>query len=142
MPNIPDKILCSEIMNRDVISVAPHESVVQAIEIMQEHNIRHLPVLDNGDKIEGILSDRDTRQVLAILQVMGITLEQARGDLKVSEFMTTQVKTISPDTDATEAAQTMLNDKIDCLLVTENNNLSGILTDSDILAKFVQIYSS
>jgi acetoin utilization protein AcuB len=129
-------------MNRDVISVAPHESVVQAIEIMQEHNIRHLPVLDNGDKIEGILSDRDTRQVLAILQVMGITLEQARGDLKVSEFMTTQVKTISPDTDATEAAQTMLNDKIDCLLVTENNNLSGILTDSDILAKFVQIYSS
>lgn len=141
MPDVPDKILCSELMNRDVISVAPHESVVMAIEMMQEHNIRHLPVLDKDQKIEGILSDRDTRQVLAILQVMGITLEQARGDLKVSEFMTTQIQTTSPDTDAVHAAQTMLDNKIDCLLITVDNKLSGILTDSDILSKFVQIYS-
>ena len=48
---------------------------------------------------------------------MGITLEQARGELKVSEFRASPAKTVNPNTLATDAARTMIEEKIGCLPV-------------------------
>lgn len=131
------KLLCKDIMNSKLISLAPHESVIRAIEIMQEHHIRHLPIIENNQAV-GILSDRDTRQVLAILQVMGITIQKARGDLRVSEFMASPVETVDENVLAVEAAQIMIDHKIGCLPVTNGKTIIGIITETDIMQQFIQ----
>ena len=48
----------SEIMTRDVISVHPEDDVMKCIELMKEHNVRHLPVVVEGKPV-GIISLRD-----------------------------------------------------------------------------------
>lgn len=133
-------LTCGEIMNKDVIHVAPHESIIKAIEILQEKKIRHLPIVENNQAV-GILSDRDTRQVLAIIQVMGITLEQARGELKVSEFMASPVKTVGPDALAVDATQLMIDEKIGCLPISDGKEIVGILTETDIMKQFLADHS-
>lgn len=132
-----DQLICSDIMNKQVISVGPEESIITVIEILQTNRIRHLPIMKN-DKIVGIISDRDTRQVLAILQVMGITLDQARADLKVSEFMASPVRTIKSDSSAQAATRLLVKNKIGCLPVLTNGKISGILTETDIMNQFIK----
>ncbi len=141
MAEIKKNITCQEIMNSNVVHVAPHESIIKAIEILQEKKIRHLPIIENN-QVVGILSDRDTRQVLAIIQVMGITLEQARGELKVSEFMATPVKTIKPDALAVDAAYLMIDEKIGCLPISDGEKIVGILTETDIMKQFITDHSA
>lgn len=60
----PDSVKVSELMTRSVLTVSPDTTVQQAMEIMTEKRIRHLPVLDNG-KLVGIISIGDiTRWVM------------------------------------------------------------------------------
>jgi CBS domain-containing protein len=54
----------SEVMSKDVITVAPGASLREAAKIMADKWIRHLPVVDNG-KLVGVLSQRDLAGVLA-----------------------------------------------------------------------------
>jgi predicted transcriptional regulator len=54
----------SEIMSKDVITVAPGASLREAAKVMADQWIRHLPVVDNG-KLVGVLSQRDLAGVLA-----------------------------------------------------------------------------
>ena len=48
----------SEVMNTRVVSVPSHEQVTKAAQLMSEHNIGSIPVVDNG-QIKGMLTDRD-----------------------------------------------------------------------------------
>jgi CBS domain-containing protein len=54
----------SEVMSKDVITIAPGASLREAAKIMADKWIRHLPVVDNG-KLVGVLSQRDLAGVLA-----------------------------------------------------------------------------
>jgi acetoin utilization protein AcuB len=132
-----DELSCKDLMNKQVISAAPSDSIINAIEILQKKKIRHLPIIEN-ERVVGIISDRDTRQVLAILQVMAITLEQARGDLRVSEFMASPVTTIESSASAMAAAKILIKNKIGCLPVMENGLVAGILTETDIMKRFIK----
>jgi CBS domain-containing protein len=49
----------SEIMTRNVISVRPGQTLEQCMELMTEHHIRHLPVLDDGGRLIGVISIGD-----------------------------------------------------------------------------------
>lgn len=55
----PSGISVEEIMTRTVYSVAPEDDVHQALETMQEHKVRRLPVVDSEGQLQGILSMND-----------------------------------------------------------------------------------
>ena len=54
-----------DLSTHHVVSVAPQDSIEQAIAIMDEHGVHHLPVVI-GDELLGIVSDRDVRRALVI----------------------------------------------------------------------------
>ena len=50
-------------MTKNVITVLPHEKIIDAFELMQGQGIRHLPVVENGE-LKGLVTDRDIRLAL------------------------------------------------------------------------------
>ena len=66
----------SEIMSTNVISVEPNDTIDKCMELMSQHNIRHLPVLERG-KVTGILSVGDL--VKAIIANQRQTIQELEG---------------------------------------------------------------
>jgi len=122
-------------MRRPVTTIAAGARVRDAAGLMREQGIRHLPVLDPGGRLVGIVTDRDLRQVIfdpAIQARLGASTE-ALEDLTVRDVMTWGVLTARPDSDLREAARVMHERKIGALPVVEGGAVVGMLTERDLL---------
>lgn len=108
-----------------VHSVAPDDTVLDALRLMAERNIGAVLVL-SGSNIEGIFSERDyARKVILLGKTSKETL--------VREIMTTRVVSVEPDTTADECMQLMTDNRIRHLPVTERGRLSGIISIGDVV---------
>ena len=127
-----------DLMTPTPISVSPNTPVDEARTLMQQHRIRHLPVLDHGNLV-GIVSDRDMRLVLpspaTSLSVHEIGYLLTR--LTVAEIMTRGPLTIAPERPITEAVRRMLANKVGTLPVVAGGQLVGIVTRTNLLQAFL-----
>jgi len=114
------------IMNKEPITVSPETRVHEAIKLMQQLNIRHLPVMD-GKQFVGWLSNRDLYQVLLAAMIENIT---------VGDVMNRDPITVTPETDLEEAANLIREHKIGGVPVMEDRRLVGVLTVIDLLSAF------
>ncbi len=119
-----------ELMTRDPVTVAPLAPLGVALGLMREREIRHLPVVDDGERLVGMLTDRDLRQA-ALARFHA--LRDAERDLLVQDVMTWAVVTTTPDTPVAHAAAAMYQRRIGSLPVVESGRLVGILTERDLL---------
>lgn len=121
-------------MTRDVITISPNTSLAEAHRLMQEKQIRRLPVVDH-DRIVGIVTLGDVRGAEPS-QASSLSIWEANdllAKLKVYEIMTRQPITIPQDASIVEAARIMLDKKFSGLPVAdEAGHLVGIITESDI----------
>ena len=53
----------SQIMSTQVVAIAPHKGIADALRLMQKHKIRHLPVMEK-DRMVGWITSRDLREVM------------------------------------------------------------------------------
>ncbi|MDX1431118.1 MAG: CBS domain-containing protein [Gammaproteobacteria bacterium] len=123
-----------DVMERKVITVSPDTQVRDAYAIMQAGGFRHLPVLD-GDRLVGILSERDLRGVGANFENPETGEDEflITRDVSVDEIMVTKPICVSPETSIPRASRIIREKRIGCLLVTEGERLVGILSYLDIL---------
>jgi acetoin utilization protein AcuB len=93
-------------MSRNVMTIAPDQSLQMARERMHKHGIRRLPVVEHG-KLVGIITDRDVRQAWASPATSLSTHEllYLLDRVTVAEVMTSKVVTVTPDTPLVEAAR-------------------------------------
>lgn len=127
-------------MRTSLITVNKAATLAQAQELLHSHRIRHLPVTE-GDRLLGILTDRDIRQA-APSSAAAFNPDQVAAFLSqipVTEAMVRNVRTVSPFTTIEEAAKLMIEHKIGCLPVTEADRLVGIITETDILGVLVDV---
>jgi len=115
--------------HKEVISVAPHRPVFDALVVLAEYKIGALVVLD-GDKLVGIFSERDyAREV--ILQ------GKSSKTTPISEIMTTNVISAKL-TDNIEQAMTVMSDKrIRHLPVVDNGKVVGMLSIGDLVKETI-----
>ena len=66
-------MLVARRMSRDPIAISPEASIQQAIELMKEHSIRHLPVVDGEERLVGWVSDTDLRGVFIASMIEELT---------------------------------------------------------------------
>jgi acetoin utilization protein AcuB len=127
-------------MTRDVITVRPHEKIIDAFELMQGRGIRHLPVIEDGE-LKGLVTDRDIR--LALIPSPLSTPEDRMYHLgaleRVDEIMTADLITVAPNTTIEEATKLMAKYKIGAVPVVAKGQLVGILTETDILRVFIEM---
>lgn len=124
-----------EIMSAPPVTVDRTDTLAFAEELMTVEHIRHLPVAD-GDVLVGLLSHRDI--VAASISTLSEPSEEDDLELKrkveVGQVMHGEVETVTPETSAARAAETMLSQKLGCLpVIDERHHLLGIVTSADFV---------
>lgn len=129
-------IVVRDWMSRRIISIRPDSRLGEAATVMRRRKIRHLPVVERGGRLVGIVTARDLRQALFAPSVQA-GLSNLRGVLDtvaVRDIMRRRVDSVSPDTSIQDAARLMHERGIGALPVMARRRLVGMLTDSDVLA--------
>lgn len=127
-------------MTSNPYTIAFDAPITEVIELMREKNLKRVPVV-HGDKVVGIITHGDIQKVsptkattLSIFE-----LNYLLSKTKVSDAMTKEVITVSPDALLEEAAVLMRENKISTLAVVKANKLVGIITESDIFDAFIDL---
>lgn len=118
-------MLVIERMTRPPVTISGEMSVGQALKIIEEHKLRHLPVLDAEDALVGIVSEKD--------------LLRAKSDDQVEQVMTTKVITVTEYTALEDAARIMADHRISSLPVLRDGRLVGIITETDLFQVFLEL---
>jgi acetoin utilization protein AcuB len=126
----------ADVMTTNPLSVSPSETVGQADELMSEHRIRQLPVVQ-GRLLVGIITDRDLRSFLSGALLSAPEEREHALGTKISDVMTTNPLTLTPDDELQEAIELLLEEKIGGVpVVDESEGLVGIVTYVDVLRCF------
>ncbi|MEK6729413.1 MAG: CBS domain-containing protein [Planctomycetota bacterium] len=131
-------MLVKEVMKTQLVTLNADVKLGFANDIMYLGRIRHLPVV-KGDALVGILTQRDLyRASLTSILTNWKENKEFLDSIQVSEVMTKNVITISPDATMEDAAQIMIDKKVGGLpVVQEKTKLIGLITETDVLQYFV-----
>jgi CBS domain-containing protein len=130
-------------MSPNPITISSDMPLPDAHQLMSDHKIRRLPVVDSGELV-GIVTLGDVRGAQASdatsLSIFELNYLLAR--LPVRQVMHRPVITIGPEATIAEAAGLMLKHKIAGLPVVEAGRVVGILTESDIFRLTVEAWQA
>jgi CBS domain-containing protein len=115
-------------------SIAPTDTVLQAVKMMTEHHIGALLVKE-GEKIVGIYTERD-------YLYKGENEGRVAKDTKIKDVMVSRMITVTKDTTADECVELMKQYNIRHLPVVENNQLIGLVSMRDVIAAAFEIKES
>ncbi len=125
-----------DIMVEDVITVSQDTTISDALRVMEEKSIRHLPVVA-GSSVVGMLSDRDVRSLGMSLVTDFETMDalQAKLALHVSELMSGDVLTVVRTAELKEVIDLMVDEKVSAVPVVDESSdtLVGIVSYIDVL---------
>jgi CBS domain-containing protein len=115
--------------HKEVISIAQHRPVFDALVVLAEYKIGALLVID-GDKLVGIFSERDYAREIVLKGKSSKTTA-------INEVMSTNVLTVKPN-DTVEQAMSIMSDKhIRHLPVLEDNKVVGMLSIGDLVKETI-----
>lgn len=129
-------MLVRDLMSKSVFTVREDKHLRVVDEVMKWNHIRHVPVVDVGGRVVGIISHRDL--LAAAVSTLAVKISQVEraqhlGAAEVRNIMHAPVATIGPQESIQRAAHLMRHHKIGCLPVLENEKLVGIITEADLL---------
>jgi CBS domain-containing protein len=114
----------------EVVTVAPTDSVHHAAELMTEHEVSHVIVVDPlRDRPVGVLSTLDVAGILA-----GARPRNRGGAYHIAQVMTETVLTVGPDTPLKEVARLLSEHGVSGVPVVEKGKVLGIVSEADIVA--------
>ena len=156
-------ITVEDAMQEDVVKFKDVDTIAYVTEVLREKKISGAPIVDNDNKIMGIVSEGDIMKLIEVrspnlnlilpapldlieLPVrMEVGYEEIANDVRkaasvlVGEIMTKKVRTIKKDVSISDAATLMDKHKINRLpVVDESNKLIGIVTRGDIIGALVK----
>ena len=128
-----------DLMTNTVYSLMPRDDLFAAQSLMDEHNVRHVPVVDEEQDLVGLITMRDLLRAAnpGDAELPLEMVEAHKHAVHVAELMTEEVATVSPDDDLQDTARLMLDNKFGCVPVVQGSRLAGILTEADFVRYFV-----
>jgi CBS domain-containing protein len=143
-----------DIMSTEVTTVSPGTNVIQAARLLLEKHINGVPVVDEGNNLVGILCQSDLiaqQKKISLPSLFTLldgfisltstkTLEKEFkkiAAIKVSEAMTSDPVTVSPDTALEEVATLMVNRGFHTIPVIKDNKLVGVIGKEDVLKTII-----
>ena len=111
--------------------LAPGDSMARAFELMREHAIRHIPVVQNGEVV-GIVSERDLHSFRSLRNA---DPHQA----KIVEAMTSPAYVVSPETSLAQVARVMADEKYGAVIVADGHRVLGMFTTTDALCELARL---
>jgi len=119
-------ILVEDVMTKAIISVSTETTVFQVAKMMEQGGIGAVLVKKN-DHLSGIITDRD--------YATKIVAHNLSSDTPVEQIMSSPLITINFDESISAAAERMTSKKIRKLAVTDNGNIIGLITSTDLVTQ-------
>jgi acetoin utilization protein AcuB len=133
----------SKSMTGKVVTTTPQTRILDAQKTMVDKQIRHLPVVEEDDRLVGIITDRDIRSTLPlsfIQQALPPEERERLAALTVGEIMTRKLITVSPTDTIQDALLIIQQHKVGALpVVDRNQRLRGIISVRDLLRAFINV---
>ncbi|MCG8533209.1 MAG: CBS domain-containing protein, partial [Desulfovibrionales bacterium] len=127
--NPHSSVMLSDIMSYPVVSVNHNTPVQEVVKIIRDVGCTGMPVVDDGDRIVGVISRRDFKRVTKEKQMQS----------PIKAFMSRKVICVPPDKSAVEAARLMIKHDIGRVPVIEDGKIIGIVTRSDVMMYFYDL---
>ncbi len=135
------KTTVKEFMTPSPATIRSHEDITKAKAMMEEYDVRILPVVDELDKLLGMVGIKDFMEE-GFWPMSARMTRQEKGDrtgerdsqeIEVQNIMSEPAITTDPDSTIHEAAEKMIDHDISTLVVTKNDEIRGILTRYDLI---------
>ncbi|HEX7675467.1 MAG TPA: CBS domain-containing protein [Bdellovibrio sp.] len=111
-----------DVMTKKVVTIPVDRSLADAVEVMRELRVRHLPVVDNNGAIVGVLSGKNWSHIPDLSKYT------------VGAFMSVPVEWVDQELPLHDAIMRMIEKKISCLLIgSDRREVAGIITAEDLL---------
>lgn len=127
-------------MSTDLVTITPDTTVIKALDLMRQHDIHRLPVVVKGQLV-GLLTESviaknspSTATSLSVHELNYLLNKTTAADIMIRRVITT-----SPDALLEQAASEMRNMDVGVLVVMDQAQLVGIITDKDIFEAFIDI---
>lgn len=150
-----------DVMNSDVVSCKPDDEISSAAQLLKEHDISGLPVVEEG-KVVGVVTEADLLKLLEVPEHGGLWLpspfevieipirelinwEDTKhmladiGSKPIRDIMESDVHTISAVSSIEDASSMMIKHKVNRLPVMDGEGLVGIITRGDIIRGLAEI---
>lgn len=134
-------MLVYERMSKHPLTVKPKTSVNAALKRMRDERVRRFPVVDDGGKLVGIVSEKDLLYAApspaTSLSIYEMHYLYSR--LNVEEIMTREVIVVQEDDPLEEAARILVDNKVGGLPVMRDGKLVGLITETDVFKTFMEM---
>jgi acetoin utilization protein AcuB len=134
-------MLVKDLMTSNLVYGHPEMPVAEAQELLQQHQIRHLPILDAERKLVGLITERSLVHAIpaAGKNVSPFIANYVLAKIKTRQIMVHDVVTTDENTAIEDAARIMADKKIGCLPVMREGQLVGIISDHDLFKAMVNL---
>ncbi|MCB5162590.1 CBS domain-containing protein [Marinomonas algarum] len=125
----------ADLMITNLVTLKENDSLAKAKELMQEKNIRNIPITNEEGQCVGMLTQREyLRHAFYLVSQFGTQLlSKKEQQTPIANVMNRDILTVTPSTDLDMAAEFFIENKYGCLPVTEDDRLIGILTPVDFV---------
>lgn len=130
-----------DLMTPKPLTIRPEESLGDVVAVMTKHQIRELPVVEDGTLI-GIITERDVKMALGPdARAMSLDdIDPRQLDGSVEWFMTHQASTVDASDGVAEATRVLLELRVGALPVVDDGELVGILSVTDLLSAALPLF--
>ncbi|MDM5229933.1 acetoin utilization AcuB family protein [Lysinibacillus pakistanensis] len=130
-------MIVEEIMNDEPYTLAPTNTVLEALKLMREKKVRHLPVVDAEQHVLGVITERDIKEALP--SSLQDEPNSPVFNAKVEEIMIKNPLVGHPLDFVEEVALTFYESKVGCLPIVSGGKLVGIVTTTDLLYTYIEL---
>lgn len=136
-------MLVRDCMTRHPILISPNWSASEAERLMSENRIRHLPVVEDGKRLIGLITRQRLSMKPELLGSLNVwEISRYLSDLKVRQIMIKRksIVTVDEDRSVERAASLMSENRIGCLPVVDGDDaVIGVVTEIDISRAFQEM---
>ncbi|MEV4602961.1 CBS domain-containing protein [Amycolatopsis sp. NPDC049253] len=123
-----------DLMSAPVVAVTPSASAKEAAEVLTKHGFTALPVVDDDERLIGIVTEADLIRHRVPADVRsGAGSPGAAAGRTVEDVMTTPVTAMSPGTDVADLCQALVDARIRAMPIADGSRLVGIVTRGDVV---------
>lgn len=130
-------MIVEEIMRTNVFTLKATDSVADALKLMRENNIRHIPIIDDSEKVIGLVTSHDVKNVLSGDSTKNRNIQYS--NISIQDIMVKDPIIGHPLDLVEEVALTFYESKISCLPIVSGGKLVGVVTTTDLLNSYIEL---
>ena len=131
------KMIVEQIMKKEVYTLTPSNTIRDALQVMKEKTIRHIPIVDNTKTLVGLITENTLKRIIP--STLKESTRLTTYETLIGDIMITDPVTVHPLDFIEDVALTFYDTKFTCLPIVSGGKLVGIVSTSDLLYTYIEL---